>query len=292
VNPIARSWLFVPGDDERKIARGLSGAADAVILDWEDAVATSRKEDARRITCQVLDETSPSGNRRWIRLNGMDTPAFEDDLQALPAAQVEGVVLPKARGPQALADLDRRLAQVENAAGVPVGRLKVMGIVTEDAASVLALSEFRQPVPRLVALLWGGEDLAADLGIRYNRDDAGHYRATFRLARDLTLLAAGAARAAAIDAVYTDVRNLECLRQESEQAVADGFAGKAAIHPDQVAVIRAAFEPDAQQVDWARRVVESLSNEAGVALLDGKMIDRPHLRLAKRILGLAPDGSS
>lgn len=289
MKPAPRSWLFVPGDDPRKMTRGLASAAEAVILDWEDAVAPSRKAEARTLSRQLLADTPAAGPRRWVRLNGLETPHCSEDLRALPADHIEGVVLPKACGPQSLLELDRLLTQVELAAGLAAGRLQVMAVVTEDAASVLALTQFRQPVPRLCALLWGGEDLAADLGIRSNRGADARYKSPFRLARDLTLMAAAAAGASAIDAVYTDVRDLDGLRQECLEAAADGFTGKAVIHPDQIAVIQTAFEPRAEDLAWARRVVDALGTGHGVAMLDGRMVDRPHLKLARRILGLPDD---
>lgn len=285
----ARSWLFVPGDDARKLARGLASGAEAVILDWEDAVALPNKVAARLVTTQTLAAAPSGGPRRWVRVNGADTADFEADLLALPVALIDGVVLPKARGPESLRELDARLTEVERRCGAEAGRLRVLAVATEDAASVLALSEFRGPVPRLAALMWGAEDLAADLGVRHNRDDSGRYRPPFRLARELTLMAAAAARVAAIDAVYTRVRDFDGLRAECTEAKADGFAGKALIHPDQLATIQAVFEPAAEELAWARSVVTLLDGQSGVAILDGQMIDRPHLRLARRLLGLSTD---
>ena len=279
----ARSWLFVPGDSARKIERALAGDADALIFDWEDAVAPAAKGAAREITVAALAAARPPAARCWIRVNALDSPHFAADLASLPVAVIAGVVLPKACG---LADLKRlglALDTAEAAAGRRAGDLGVVAIVTETAASVLALGEFRRPVPRLAALMWGAEDLAGDLGVARNRNAGGAYRAPFRLARNLTLLAAGAAECSAIDAVRVDIRSLDALAAEAAEARADGFNAKAAIHPDQIAPINRAFAATADERAWAERVVAALAG-GGLAVVDGNMVDAPHLRLARRIL--------
>lgn len=279
----ARSWLFVPGDSARKIERSLAGDAEALILDWEDAVAPAAKGAAREVTVAALAAARPPAARCWIRVNALDSPHFAADLVGLPVAAIAGVVLPKACG---LADLERlgaALDTAEAAAGQRGGELGVVAIVTETAASVLALGEFRRPVPRLAALMWGAEDLAGDLGVASNRDADGAYRAPFRLARNLMLLAAAAAECSAIDAVRVDFRDLDALAAEAAEARADGFTAKAAIHPDQIAPINRAFAATADERAWAERVVAALAG-GGLAVVDGRMVDAPHLRLARRIL--------
>jgi len=279
----ARSWLFVPGDSARKIERALAGDADALILDWEDAVAPAAKAAAREITVAALAAASPAAARCWIRVNALDSPHFAADLASLPVARVAGVVLPKACGPADLERLGRALDAAEAAAGRRVGGLGIVAIVTETAASVLALGEFRRPLPRLAALMWGAEDLAGDLGVARNRDAGGAYRAPFRLARNLMLMAAAAAECSAIDAVRVDFRDLDALASEAAEARADGFVAKAAIHPDQIAPINRAFAATAEERAWAERVVAALA-DGGLAVVDGKMVDAPHLRVARRIL--------
>jgi citrate lyase subunit beta/citryl-CoA lyase len=282
----ARSWLFVPGDDARKIARGLAGPADAVILDWEDAVAPARKGEARRLTCEALAEAGSAGPARWIRVNALDTPWAEADFAALPAGAIQGIVLPKACGPRDAERAAERLAAVERAQRRPAGSLSMVLVATETAASVLALADFRAPIPRLAALMWGGEDLAADLGVRDNREADGGYRPVFRLARDLTLLAAAATGALAIDAVFTDFRKHAALAEECRAARAMGFTAKAAIHPEQVQVIHNAMQPTAAELEWAKAVLKALDGApSGIATLEGHMLDEPHRRLARRLLG-------
>jgi citrate lyase subunit beta/citryl-CoA lyase len=279
----ARSWLFVPGDSARKIERALAGDADALIFDREDAVAPSAKAAAREITAAALTAKRPPAERCWIRVNALDSPPFADDLANLPLACIAGVVLPKACGLVDLERLGRARDAAGSSAGLRSGSLGVVAIVTETAASVLALSEFRGPVPRLVAMMWGAEDLAGDLGVARNRDASGAYRAPFRLARNLMLMAAAAAGCKAIDTVRVDFSDRDALAAEAAEARSDGFSAKAAIHPDQIEPINRAFAPTADERAWAERIVAALEG-GGLAVVDGRMVDAPHLRLARRIL--------
>lgn len=281
---LARSWLFVPGDSRRKIERALEGEAEALIFDWEDSVATAAKATARESTVAALTALRPPAARCWLRVNALASPEFAADIAALPVAALAGVVLPKCCGPADVARLGEALATLETRAGIAVGRLGIVGIATETGASVLALSEFRHPLPRLAALMWGGEDLAGDLGVARNRDDDGRFREPFRLARSLTLLAAAAAECGAIDAVFVDVRDAASFAAECREGRADGFTAKAAVHPDQVGPIHAAFAPTDAERAWAERVIAALA-QGGVAVVDGKMVDAPHLRVARRLLG-------
>lgn len=281
---MTRSWLFVPGDSSRKMERAFESGADALIFDWEDAVAPTKKDAARALLPQVLADAPEIGPALYVRVNALDTPFIDQDLSRLPLGRIAGVVLPKSCGPQHVMRLAQRLAEIEGQAGTTETPLEIVSIATETAASVLALSDFRQPVPRLKGLLWGGEDLAADMGVFRNRDDQGVYRPPFLLARNLMLFAAAAAQALAIDAVFTDFRNLEALDKECREARGDGFGGKAAIHPDQVPVINSAFVRDEQELEWARRIQAAFDTAHGVGVLDGQMIDAPHLSLAGKIL--------
>ena len=280
---VARSWLFVPGDSARKIERALAGDADALIIDWEDAVAPDAKSGRAR---GHGDHARLGTSARGALLDPRQCARFvlfAADVGVLPVGAIAGVVLPKACGLGDLGRLAAALDRAEAAAGRSSGELGVVAIVTETAASVLALSEFRRAVPRLVALMWGAEDLAGDLGVARNRDAGGAYRAPFRLARNLMLLAAGAAQCSAIDAVRVDFRDLDALATEAAEARADGFTAKAAIHPDQIAPINRVFAVTDEERDSAERVVAALAR-GGIAVVDGKMVDAPHLRLARRIL--------
>jgi len=279
-----RSLLFVPADDERKIAKGLASAADALILDLEDAVAPARKAAARAICADALAGSSTT-KKLFVRVNGLDTGATLADLAAVVRARPFGIVLPKCRGGEDVKLVGYYLAALEAREGLPGGSVRVLSIATENAASMFGLGTYAG-VERLCGILWGGEDLAADLGAISNRAPDGRYGAPYELARSLGLFAAAAAQVDAVDAVYTNFRDLEGLKAEALQALREGFSAKAAIHPDQIDVINTAFTPSAADVDWARRVIATFDacGEAGVASIDGKMLDRPHYRSAQRVL--------
>lgn len=289
-----RSLLFVPGDDERKLARGLASAADALILDLEDAVAPARKAAARELCARTI-VSAKTPQKLFVRINGLDTGDTLSDLTAIVSARPFGIVLPKCRGGDDVRALGQHLSEFEAKAGIAPGLIRILPIVTENGESMFGLGSYGSPRhPRLCGLMWGGEDLAADLGSITNRDASGAYTAPYQLARSLCLYAAAAVSLPAIDAVYTDFRDTAGLRAEAEEGLRDGYSGKAAIHPDQVAPINAAFTPAAADVERARRIVAAFEASAstGVASLDGKMLDRPHLRSAQRVLERAGGAST
>lgn len=287
-----RSLLFVPGDDERKIAKGLASAADALILDLEDAVAPQRKAAARELCAATLT----AGNARmklFVRINALDTPAALLDLAAVVRARPFGIMLPKCRSGEDVRLVSHYLTALEAREGLPAGDIRVLPIVTETGGSLFGFSGpgnyESPPIPRLFGMLWGGEDLAADLGAITNRDDDGRYAAPYLLARSLCLFAAAASSAIAVDAVYTNFRDPEGLRQEAIAGLRSGFSAKAAIHPDQISVINEAFTPTAADIEAAQQVIAAFdaSPGAGVVSVGGKMLDRPHYRTAQRVLARA-----
>ena len=284
-----RSLLFVPGDDERKIAKALDSAADALILDLEDAVAPPRKA-AARVVCAAALRNAKTSKALFVRINALDTTDAALDLAAVVAAKPFGIVLPKCRHGDDARRLARELDVMEARAGIVPGSLRILAIATETAGSLFGLGTYAEPpIPRLFGMLWGGEDLAADIGAMANRDANGRYTAPFELARSLCLLGAAAASVLPIDAVYTDFRNSDGLKAEALEGLRDGFGAKAAIHPAQAAVINEAFTPTQADIERARQVVAAFDavGEAGVAAIDGKMLDRPHLRSARRMLDRA-----
>lgn len=280
-----RSLLFVPGDSERKIEKALACPADALILDLEDAVAPERRAVARSICAEAL-RSSPTRQRLFVRINALDTADALPDLAAVVGAQPVGIMLPKCRSAADLLRLDHYLSALEAREGSELGTIRVLPIVTETGESMFGLGSYGEGTPRLAGMLWGGEDLAADIGAHGNRDASGGYGFLYQLARSRCLLAATAARAVAVDAVYTDFRDLEGLRDEARIAALDGFTAKAAIHPDQAEVINEAFTPTREQTERAQRIIDAFAAVpgAGVAALDGRMLDRPHLVMARRIL--------
>jgi citrate lyase subunit beta / citryl-CoA lyase len=282
-----RSLLFAPGGSAKMMAKAVTGDADAVIFDLEDAVHPDKKEEARRLVSEVLTAASRSGPQLYVRVNPLDSPWCRGDLDAVLPLRPHGIMLPKLTGPQDLDRLDVLISEREprDAAGAT----RIIPVCTETAAATLSLAATSWRRPRLAGLLWGGEDLSADLGATANRDSSGAYTAPFVLARSLCLLAARAAGVLPIDAVFTDFRDTDGLAREADAARRDGFGAKAAIHPSQVAIINKAFTYTQAERDWAQRVVSALeASGSGVVQIDGVMIDAPHLAQARRILAAPP----
>ncbi|MBA2467436.1 MAG: CoA ester lyase [Sphingomonas sp.] len=268
-----RSWLFVPADSEKKIARAIGGEADAVIFDLEDSVAPERKAAARKIL-KALPARS-GGPLWWVRINPLGSAHIKADLGLFASADFEGVVLPKAESGADVAQLAHR-----------TGNLPVHAIVTETAASLFGLLSYRDAKSPLAAMSWGAEDLSAALGSSSKYDAGGDLSFTYRLARSLCLAGAVAAGVQPVDGIFADFKDEDGLRRESEAAAREGFTGKLAIHPDQVAVINAAFTPSKAEIAQAKAVVAAFEAEpqAGVVSVGGKMVDRPHLIQARSVL--------
>ena len=289
---VMRSYLFVPGDSERKLQRAMSSEADALILDLEDSVSLPRKEAARAIVARFLADAAPRGDRPQliVRVNPLPTGLTDADLAGVIGGAPDAVLLPKSNGGADVQHLATLLAVHEADAGRVQGATGIHALVTETALGVLNAGSYAGKTDRLRTLAWGGEDLSADIGASRNRNEHGAFTDVFRLARSLTLLAAASAGVEAVDTVFTDIEDLDGLEAECRAAMRDGFSGKMAIHPGQVAVINRLFTPSPEDLDHARRVkalFEQAGPDAGVLSLDGRMIDRPHLRQAERLLARA-----
>lgn len=281
-----RSFLFVPADSERKLAKGASFGADGLILDLEDSVAADRKKIARNMACGYLKAADRRGPKLYVRVNALDTGLTLGDLAIVMQGKPDGIVFPKCVGQSNVDLLATWLDAFEAREGIEAGSTRILTIATESAAAVLALTAAPARHPRLIGHSWGGEDLMADLGALAKGPAPGVYDDTFKLARAVNLMASVAAGVTAYDTVYPDIRNPEGLRAEAREARRMGYGGKIAIHPDQVAVIHEVFTPSAEELEWAKRVVATFEGNpgAGVLTLDGKMLDRPHLVLARRVL--------
>ena len=285
-----RSLLFVPGDSEKKLEKGFGAGTDVVIVDLEDSVAPQNKVAAREIAARFI-----AGNRQqtssaiYIRVNDLSTGLTDDDLAVLVAVKPDGIMLPKSNSGQDVQQLSAKLRVHEAENGLPDGGIKILPIITETAAGVLAAASYTGASARLAGLTWGAEDLSAAIGARAARDDNGRYTDVFRLARSMTILAAGAAEVAAIDTVFPAFRDMAAFEAECAEAERDGFTGKMAIHPAQVPIINAAFTPSAEAVERSQAIVSAFeaAGNPGVVGIDGKMYDRPHLRLAERLLARA-----
>lgn len=285
-----RSWLFIPGDSERKLAKLDTLEADAVILDLEDAVLPASKTVARQRVRDTLDaRPGPRGRPLWVRINPLEGPLALEDLAAVVGGRPDGVMLPKFSTVAELQRLDAALAALEVRENLAPGSVPLVAVATETARSLFELGALGRVGPRLQGITWGAEDLAVDLGAAANRDEEGRWLPTYQLARSLVLAGAAAAGVQAIDTVYTNFRDPAGLWESCRHARQDGFTGKLAIHPDQVAIINEAFTPDEDECRWAREVLAAFEagGGEGALSLDGKLLDAPHLRQAERILAQA-----
>ena len=288
---IIRSWLFVPADSERKLAKGRENPADALILDLEDAVADDRQGVAREMARAYLQEHADRKRQQlWVRINPLDHHFSLDDLAAVMPGAPDGIVLPKVNAADDINRLAERLSALEAAEGLEVGSTKILSVATETAASLLTFHTYLQGVSdRLVALTWGGEDLAAALGESSNRNPfTGDYDYPYLHAKTMCLTTARAIDAQPVGVVFVNYRDLEALEADCERDRQAGFVGKIAIHPAQSEVINAAFTPSDEEVDWAQKVVDVFEQHPGLGTvgLEGKMLDMPHLKQARNLLAL------
>ncbi len=285
-----RSLLFVPGDSERKLEKGFSSDADVVIVDLEDSVAPQNKAAARNVAAGFISARRKDTKAAvYVRVNDLTTGMADDDLAALVPAAPDGIMLPKSNGGRDMQLLSAKLRVHEAENALPDGGIRILPIVTETAAGVLAAASYAQAGTRLSGITWGAEDLSAAIGAHTARDAGGRYTDVFRLARAMTILAASAAEVAAIDTVFPDFRDMATFEAECIEAERDGFTGKMAIHPAQVPVINAAFTPSREAIEHSAAVVSAFAaaGNPGVVGIEGKMYDRPHLRLAERLLARA-----
>ncbi len=281
-----RSLLFVPGDSERKFARARDCGADALILDLEDSVAPSEKANAR---ARVAGLIGPDSERAWlfvVRVNALDTGLALDDLAAVVKPGLDALLIPKVNG---AADLDRiahYLDALEAKVGMASGSVKLASVATETPKAMFALGSYVPAHPRLIALTWGAEDLSEALGATGNKEPDGSWAFPYQLARAQCLFAASAAEVMALDTVYTDFRDSEGLEQDCRRSRRDGFVGRLAIHPDQVAAINRTYAPSEAEIAHARKIVAvfEANPTAGALGVDGKMVDLPHLKAARKIL--------
>jgi citrate lyase subunit beta/citryl-CoA lyase len=284
-----RTWLFVPGDSEKKLSKGATTGADALIIDLEDSVAASRRPVGRGLTREYLLTADRSICQLYVRINPLDTHDALLDLAGIIAGKPDGLILPKAQTVEDSNRLSYYLDALEVANGMEQGSVKIFPIATETPGAMLTLDGYRNVNARVSGLSWGAEDLSAAIGASTNQDENGNLSAPYILARSLCLMAAHAAGVQAVDTVHTDFRDDEGLRQSSNYARRDGFSGKIAIHPNQVQIINDAFTPSAEEIAHARAVIDifAANPEAGTLSMDGKMLDKPHLTQAERVVAFA-----
>ena len=281
-----RSLLFVPGDSERKFAKARDCGADALILDLEDSVAPPEKAKARAHVAGLIENEPRRDWSLFVRVNALDTGLALDDLVAVVRPGLDAVLIPKVNGAADLERLAHYLEALEVKAGMPPGAIKLAILATETPKAMFALGSFAPAHPRLIALTWGAEDLAAALGAADNTEADGSWTAPYELARAACLFAASAAEVMALDTVYTDFRDAEGFERHCRRSRRDGFVGRLAIHPDQVAAINRAYAPSEVEIAHARKIVAAFDANPGAGALgvDGKMVDVPHLKAARKIL--------
>jgi citrate lyase subunit beta/citryl-CoA lyase len=283
-----RSLLFVPADGGTKLDKAFASGADGVIVDLEDSIAPEKKEVARKLALEFLENHHGKTNRPrlLVRINGLDTGMTDADLDAVVPGKPDVILFPKAEGGATVTHLDAKLTAREAIAGIPEGSIKILAQTVESAAGVFTAGTYKNCSPRLMGMTWGPEDLASEIGAEANREADGTLTEPYRIARAFCLFSAAAAKVPAIETIHVDFRNPEALRRDTGMARRDGFAGRLAIHPAQVPVINEVFTASAAQIEKAKTIVAAFAAKpgAGTVGIDGKMYDRPHLKRAQELL--------
>ena len=284
-----RSMLFVPADSERKLVKALGSPADALILDLEDAVATSRKDEARRgAAAFIAEQATKLKSALFVRINPLDSGLAMQDLAGVVAPGLAGIMLPKTYSAADIVRLSHCLDALEARAGMAAGTVRIVPVATETAQAMLNMQSFSSPILRLAGITWGAEDLSAAIGAISNREEDGSLSPLYVWANSLCLCAAAASGVPAIDTLYADFRDAAGLAASCRLARRRGFRGRIAIHPDQVPTINEAFSASAAELAHARRIVDAFAAQpdAGTLSIDGVMLDKPHLTQALRTLDL------
>lgn len=284
---LLRSWLFVPGDSERKLAKAWAAGADALIVDLEDAVASERKLIARDMAADAIAAADRGNTAVCIRINAIETGLAQDDIARTFRCRPDAYVLPKASDVADVRRVSAQLAALEAQAGERVGSTAVVPIVTEHPRAIPRLESLCTSDPRVLAIMCGNEDLAAAIGARRVKDESGTMLDVFRVVRALALLAGSAAGIGIVDSPVVELSATDALRRESEQAAAMGFTGKLAIHPAQIDAVNAAFLPTASEIELAQSMLAAAQAHDGAFRFQDSMVDVPHLRRAERIMALA-----
>ncbi len=282
-----RSAMFVPGGNEKMLAKAANLKADLVIFDLEDSVPQAKKIDARALVARKLKELDSDQQSFGVRVNDLSSGHTEADLIEIVPARPDLIVLPKVETGDDLVKLEAILGKLESANNLPVSSIKLIILAAETPASLFQFNSINKLSDRLIGMTWGAEDLASELGAAQGRDQStNNWLPPFQLAQTLCLIKARDLGIQALDTVYPDIKNLEGLRDECLAAKQIGYTGKLAIHPLQIDIINDVFNPTEEEVEYAQRLIALFSKnpDAGALQLDGKMIDIPHLRAAERLL--------
>ena len=287
---LRRSAHFVPGANEKMLHKSIATAADCLILDLEDAVVPDRKDEARVIVSEWLRDVNFQGKERTVRMNPLDTPWGLRDLEVTMQHPPDAYVVPKVSTLAQLHTISAELDRWEREYGHPSGQVGLILVATETPLGALNIADFSQ-CSRVISMSWGAEDLSAALGAPRNRRPDGSYLEVYNYCRTMTLLSAAAGEVQPMDTVYVDFNDADGLREDCQEAAWMGFTGKITIHPNQIDIVNAAFSPDADEIDEARRLVEAFAEAEKEGLMaisfEGKMVDVPHLTRAKKTLARA-----
>ena len=286
-----RSLLFAPGDSEKKMLKASNVGADCVILDLEDSVVESRKPIAREMVTEFLKRGGNPEVSYFVRINPLDSGKFLQDLAAVVSAGPAGIVFPKSNGVQEALVIGNYIEVLEVEHGLPTDSVRLLPLVSETPTAIFTMGEYKDGPARMMGLTWGAEDLGAAVGASANLQSNKDWTSPYQMTRALCLFAAHAAKVQAIDTVMADFRDLDRLKVVCNEGRRDGFTGKICIHPAQVEVINEAYSPSSEELDHARAVIKAFAEnpEAGTLQIEGKMIDKPHLVLAERVLAFAAE---
>ena len=289
-----RSWLHVPGDSERKLARAAAVGADVVVIDLADLVPHAAKDVARRqaaewlgIHRQRVTGGPPLG--RWVRINPLGSRLWRDDLVAVMPGAPDGIILPDAAGPQAMQHLAAEIYELEQAHQIPSGSTRIMPVASGSAQAAMAIGTYVDAsLPRLGGLTWDCGALANAIGATRHKDARGGWTGAFGFVRAQVLLTAHARGLMAVDALPPDVSDDKALKAAARDARADGFTGMQAFHPAHVPIINAAFAASDAELATAREIVSAMDgvDEHGSVQMERGMVGHPHLKVARRTLGL------
>ncbi len=288
-----RSFLFVPADHEKKIDRAIASQAEAIVLDLEDSVTEERRDIARQLARETLDmQVDRTQKKIWVRINALDTGIALKDLAKIVGGKPDGVVLPKCASGTYVTRLDHYLTALEAREDIEQGSIEILPVATETPASIFKLGTYQLTSYRLHGLTWGAEDLSTALGASSNKNDDGGYTHTYEIARALCLIGARAANVRAIEAAYTNFRNLQGLKATVNKARREGFSGMIAIHPEQIELINAGFMPDESEIERAKSIVKAFKDAGheGAIQYQGTMLEKPHLTQALMVLRMIDSG--
>lgn len=277
-----RSFLFTPGDSLSKIRKVAEVNPDCVILDLEDAVVVSQKEKARQNVATALSNLDFGRTERLVRVNWPDTEMFAADLEAIEATNLDGIVLPKVTTAEQIEHVDQAVTIKELNSAWIAGSIRLF-VIIETALGIMNLKEICQASQRIEGLIFGAEDLAADLGTA--RSQAGW---EVFYGRSAAVTAAAAYGLYAIDTVYLDLHDSTGLEQDASFGRRLGYTGKLAIHPGQIELINRVFSPTKEEITEAESLLEAYQSQvaagSGVFSRDGRMVDLPHILYAERLL--------